>query len=362
MPWVKPGLKQLTERAGQDLSVRLLDGAALKPNSTLSVLAVTRAGGEYLIYGHLEWAFRQIFPDQAEAEFLENWAAVWGVSRKPAAAASGPVTVTGRPGSALPDEIQAKTAEGQFYRLTGLTLPGDPEDSGEVSAKTTAEAALRGAAGNLAAGARLTLISPAAGLKSEIVVAAGGLTGGVDVESDEDLRARLLAKIQEPPHGGNKSDYEQWALEVPGVVNALCYPTYAGLGTVGVAVWGEVDDPVLPASVVQRAYEHILELCPVTAGPGLYVFTPEVMPVDFTIMLNPDSPQVRANVGRELGDVFAREGRPGTVIVRSHLTEAISLAAGEYDHQLIAPAGNIIPAANQLPILGEITFIGDGNG
>ena len=357
MPWTEPTLKQLVQEAQQDLSNRLLDGRPLEPNSVLAVLAATLAGGERQMYYFLAWAFKQCFPDTAEGEFMARWAAVWHLLRKPSAPASGLVLVAGLPGTVVPESAVVQTDDGlQSFTLAGGALPAG---MGEMTLEMEAESIAPGAAGNLAAGTELSLVSPVAGLNSRVIVGGNGLAGGTDLEDDESLRARLLKRLREPPHGGSRTDYEQWALQVPGVINALCFPEYSGLGTVGVAVWGEVDDPVLPETVVHRAYEHILPLAPVTAGPGLIVFTPEPLAVDITVRLAPDTPQVRENARLELGDVFAREGRPGAMIPISHLREALSLAAGEYDHYLTRPTGNVYPEKYQLPVLGELIFVDD---
>ncbi len=355
MPWSEPTLKKLVEQIQQDLSNRLLDGRPLTPESVLSVLATVWGGSAREMYYFLAWAFRQCFPDTSEAEFMERWSAVWGFSRKPAAAALGPAVVRGLAGTVVPENALAQLEDGgQAFALAGGTLPAG---EGEVTAEMAIEAVTPGAAGNLAAGTRLTLVSPVAGLAGTLTIGAGGLSGGADLESDDSLRARLLKRLREPPHGGSKTDYEQWALAVPGVENARCFPEYTGLGTVGVAVWGDVDSPELSAEVVQRAYDHIRPLAPVTAGPGLIVFCPELLPVDIVVRVVPDTPQVRENVRLELGDVFAREAKPGQMIPISHLREALSLAAGEYDHYLTAPEGNIYPGAHQLPRLGGLTFV-----
>jgi len=360
MPWSKPTLRDLVERASEDLSARLLDGAPLRPQSTLSVLAITRAGGEHMMYGFLAWAFQQIFPDKAESEFLDDWAAVWGLKRKPPSASLGRVLVTGRPGSVLPEGALAQSPENISYRLAGLALPSEGDSSpgsADVTAETEAEAVEPGPLGNLPPGAQLQLISPVAGIRPEITVTADGLKGGADLEPDDDLRRRLLLRIQESPHGGAKADYVQWALEVPGVARAKCFPLYAGLGTVGVAVWGLPEAPVLPPELVARVHAHILERVPVTAGPGLYVYTPEILPVDILVKIVPDTPAVRHNVLAELADLFARSAEPGRVLPRSHLTEALSLSAGEYDHNLLAPLASISPTYYQLPALGEVLFV-----
>lgn len=55
-------------------------------------------------------------------------------------------------------------------------------------------------------------------------------------ETDAELLARLLEYIRRPPAGGNKYDYEKWALKVEGVKAAYCVPLAQGLGTVDVLI------------------------------------------------------------------------------------------------------------------------------
>ena len=68
-----------------------------------------------------------------------------------------------------------------------------------------------GVNGNTDTGTKLNLVTPIVGVESELTVAGTGLSGGVETESDEDLRERLSLRIQEPPHGGIVTDYVQWA-------------------------------------------------------------------------------------------------------------------------------------------------------
>jgi uncharacterized phage protein gp47/JayE len=55
-------------------------------------------------------------------------------------------------------------------------------------------------------------------------------------ETDAEYLARLLNHIRQRPAGGNKNDYEQWALSIDNVKAAYCYPLAQGLGTVDVVI------------------------------------------------------------------------------------------------------------------------------
>ena len=66
---------------------------------------------------------------------------------------------------------------------------------------------------------------PIAGVTGAVVVEE--ILGGTDLETDE-LRARVLARTQNPPRQGTKSDFIAWAKEVEVVPDAWCYPKNRG--------------------------------------------------------------------------------------------------------------------------------------
>jgi uncharacterized phage protein gp47/JayE len=348
MPFSRPTLNQLRERIGQDFSGHLLDGAPLRRASVLRVLAWVWAGACHLMYGFFAWLTGQALPDSAENEFLRRWAAVWAVLPKPAAYASGQVSLSGTDGSIVPAGSLLKASAGQVYRVSEDALLSG------AAAPVSLRALEPGENGNLDPGETLTLVQPIAGVVSSGPVIS--LTGGTDPESDASLRARLLAVIRKPPHGGNADDYVHWALQVPEVTRAWCLPLYAGPGTVGLTfVCDELPDIIPDPEKIAEMLAHILALCPVTARPGVIVFAPQVLDIDISLHLNPDTAAVRAAVERELADLLT-EAEVGQIIYLSHINAAISNAPGELDHVLLTPAANIIPAAHQLPMLGEVTY------
>ncbi|MNL36264.1 Baseplate J-like protein [compost metagenome] len=100
---------------------------------------------------------------------------------------------------------------------------------------------------------------------------------------------------------------------------------------------------------------HIDTLRPVTAE--LYVVAPVAAPINFQIQLTPSSVAVKAAVEAELRDLLKREAAPGKTILVSHIREAISIAAGEQDHVLVAPAANVTNAIGSMSTFGSITWV-----
>lgn len=345
--FTRPTLPELIEQVRADLLARLgLDELLRRANG--EVQARVQAAALHSLYGFIDYLARQVLPDTADTDWLERHASLWGVVRKAATAAAGTVTVSATTGVTIP--------AGTVLQRPGLgdyTVATDATAAGGV-ATVTVTAATPGQAYNLPAGARLTLVSPVAGAQSTAIVV--DVSGGADIEADDALRDRLLARIQAPPHGGNAADYEAWALQVPGVTRAWVYRHHMGPGTVGLAFVCDGRADIVPTGAeVAAMAAHIDTLRPVTAT--VVVFAPVAAPLALTIRLNPDSAATRAAVSAELRDFLAREAVPGGTLYLSRLREAISQAAGEYRHELVAPAADVVSPAGRIATLGVITWL-----
>jgi len=351
MPFSRPDLATLINRAEADIETRLPGADARLRRSNLNVLARVHSGAAHGLYGYLEWLARQVIIDTADGDVLERHASIWKIPRKTASPAVGNVTVTGINGAIVP-------ANSTLARSDGAQYTTDVEATIAGGTATIAVTAVEdGQAGNASAASSLSFETPIDGVSATATVDTGGLTGGADIEPVEDLRARLLARIQAPPHGGALHDYVAWALEVPGVTRAWAYPAELGLGTVTVRFVRDDDaSPIPDAAEVQAVQDHIDSVRPV-GMKGLYVVAPIAVPLNFTIDLTPDTAAIRAAVEAELRDLLLRESRPGATILLSHIREAISLASGENDHILTVPAANVTLAVGEMATFGTITWL-----
>lgn len=350
MPFTRPTLAQLIERAATDFESRLPGVDARTRRSNLSVLSRVHAGAVHGLYGYLDYLAKQLIIDTAEQEHLERWASIWGVTRTAAAQAKGSVTLTGTDGIVAPAGTELSRSDGVVF-----TLDADATiAAGTATAAVTAQEG--GAAGNTAASTSLSFVTPIAGITSAATVAAGGLIGGTDAESDDALRASLLDRIQEPPHGGSSLDYVKWAKEVAGVTRAWAYPLEGGAGTVTARVMTDdlTANGIPTAAKVSEVQAYINERKPVTANAT--VAAPTAVALDFTIAVAPNTAAVQAAVEAELKDLIRREAEPGGTIYISHIREAISLAAGEVNYTLTAPTADVTRTAGQITTMGTITW------
>lgn len=351
MPFTTPTLPELIDRAANEIETRLPGVDARLRRSNLAVFSRIHSGAVHGLYGLLRWLSKQILPDTADNDILNRHSNIWNITRKAAAQATGTVQFTGSNGLFIPAGTTLQRADfAEFKTVSDQTFSGATMD-------VIIQAVEGGVDGNTAASSKLTLISPIAGVNSTAIVDGAGIAGGSDTEGDDALRARLLARIQQPPHGGASFDYVQWALEIAGVTRAWVYPLESGAGTVTVRFVTD-DDPggLIPnGAKVAEVDAHIDYLRPVTAN--VTVLAPVAAPVDIEISnLNPNTAEVKAAVEAELAGMFRREAEPGGTILISHIREAVSIASGEDDHAIVVPAGNVTHTANQMPTLGVVTY------
>lgn len=349
MPYPRPTLPDLIAQAEADIESRLPGTDAKVRRTNLNVLARIVAAGLHGLYGFVAWLARQVMPDTADADYLARWASIWlSTPRVPAEFAGGTVIFTGTDGAYVPATTVLQRADGvRFETVTAGVVAG-----GQVSLQVVAVEA--GQAGNTLAGARLSLVTPVAGLAGSGIVAAGALTAGADAETDDALRARLLARIRKPPQGGAAADYLAWALEVPGVTRAWVFSAQAG--EVDLFFVRDADlSPIPDAAEVADVQDWIDARRPVTALFTARAPVPDAVP--FTIHLVPDTPAVRAAVAAELADFFMREASPGATLPLSRIREAVSLAAGERDSVVSVPSADVVSAPGHMATLGAVTWV-----
>jgi uncharacterized phage protein gp47/JayE len=351
---VRPTLAELVGRIRSDIRGRLSIAGPLVRRAMADVLGAVFAGAVHGLHGHLVWISRQIFATTAEREGLLRQASLYSIFPTPASFATGNVTATGTNGSTVPTNRILVLQEGVTYRVTA-----DATITGGV-ATVPVIAVLAGSAANADAGATLSFESPIPSVDSIVTVQAGGIAGGFDQQGTEEVRDRLILRLREPPEGGAERDYIAWALAVAGVTRVFVYPNENGLGTVVVrfVLDGEVYNfpDVGTVAAVQAALEAQR---PITATVTAEAPTP--LEVDFALQIDPDTAATRAAVQAELADMLFREAEPGDgagrgTIKLSHVQVAVGVAEGVEDFTILAPVADVVPAAGELAIVGEVDF------
>lgn len=343
MSFETPNLPTLISRASTDL-----EGVGTLRRTDAAVLSRVLPAAVYGLYQYLDWQYGQLFYDTAEEEALVRHGVSRGVPRKVATWSSGMAIFKGSAGAVVPAGTRLEK-DGVLYDVVeGVTLEA-----------STAKALLRsvdvGSQGNLAAGVALQLVSPVLGVESVAVVDEGSITGGNDLEELEAYRDRVGERFKKMPHGGNADDYVGWAKEHASVTRAWCKRNWVGPGTVAVFVVNDAVVPITPSQSELDSIKSAIEIeRPVTAE--LYVLAPVLKPMVYQVSVTPDTPAVRAAVEVALQQLHARESELGSRLLHTHITEAISGAKGETDHQLLSPLTDVVPAAGELLVYGAVQW------
>ncbi|MCM1513295.1 MAG: baseplate J/gp47 family protein [Oxalobacter formigenes] len=365
MSYTPPTLPELISQAESDIEGRLPGASARLRRSNLAVFARIMAACAKGLYGFIAWCFRQLFPDTADADSLMRQATLWlDTPYLYATYAVGTVIATGEAGSIIEAGVVLVRADGAQFTVDEGGILADAPLVLAVTAMTA------GTNGNTPAETELTLMSPIDGVESVMPVGANGLTGGTDDETLEHLRQRIIERHRWTAMGGAWYDYRRWALNVPGVTRVWVYPRELGPGTVTVRIMRDDDADPYPSGAALAAVQSSLEdNCNVTAD--VIAVAPIPLPVNYTLAISPDTPDVREAVTEALKDFHAREATPGGQyidpatrlpkqggrLLKSRINEAISLAIGEYDHALISPDRNIISGKGFMPVFGKIDFV-----
>ncbi|HAR61716.1 MAG TPA: baseplate J protein [Alcanivorax sp.] len=352
MPFERPHIAQIKARIEADVQGRLVAGDPRLRRDLVRILGQMETGVAHGLHGRLAWLAENLLPNTSDPDMLAAWATIYGVPRLGATTARGPVMIYGMDELTLPSGKLMQDSDGIQYQLdAGVTL-SQFVATGDVTAVEP------GAAGNADSGQTLTLLDPEPGVNSQIVVKAPGLTGGAEFESVEAWRARLLQRIQRPPQGGSIADYESWARAAhPSITDVWprdATPS-AGYVTIYCMAYGSTETGAPDPTVIQAVEDYIQQERPVQAR--FYVLAPLLKSIDMTIAVNPDTEAVRTAVQESLKDLFQREAAPGETIPLSHVTEAISLATGEYDHTINLQQSDLATTSGEILVLGDITWL-----
>ena len=368
MAVVIPSIAELNNNAARQLQQSLAQAAqAMGPQnlgavdlelarSNVRALAFVQAVGLHGAYRYLrDFIARQAIPIKAVGAFLDGWLKTYGMGRKAATSATGTLAGTGVSGTLLATGTLLQTTLGQQFKTTADAVVV----AGVIAVPVVA--LIEGASGNLAAATALVLVSSVSGIDSAFV-AASGLAGGADLETDPLAVTRLQQRLSAEPMGGCPADYARWALQVAGITRAWGVRNPGGPTTAGVIIMSDTAaGSGLPTLAQQSAVLDYIRN-PLRGPPDeLFVIIPTAVPINVTLHLAPDTAAIRSGVLAALQDLIFREAQPGGSIPHSHLTEAISGVVGEYNHTISAPvitSGAFFTVAgfSELLVLGAVVF------
>lgn len=370
MPWNTPTLKVVRALVRDSIRGNLPGADAAIPNSVLRVMSDAQGGLCHLNLQYIDWLALQLLPDTAETIWLDRHGNIWLVNadgttgRKLATLAQGTVTLQGAGGTVIPQYTQlaygASNATQIFYETMQLAIL-DPTAPTPIPVRALDP----GTVGNRLPGDGMAIVGiTIPGLVGPATVVS--VDGGADTETDDQLRFRVLKRIRQPPQGGSKHDYEQWALAVPGCTRAWVAPLEMGMGTVTIRVLFDdlrADNDGWPVQTDLDAVTQYVDSVRPVAVKDFWVLAPIKQFVNIQIHnLNPDNDEVRGAIEASLDAMLFNLAAPGQTIFAAWKAQAIMNTANVISLDLLSWEDDVMQSPGHMAVLGDIIYSSDPTG
>ena len=201
------------------------DNSPLLEKSFIKTIGYSIGGVAATIWQMSVWVLKQIFPQTCDFEALLLWGGLIGVNYNYGQSTNLTIKLNNVTASYL--------VSGTVYKdlNTGLiykTISQVNAENGQII--TTVQCTTSGEIGNIPVGTVLNIANPLDGIPSTAEVTEIKIEGTAD-EEVEVYRKRVLYGFKNKTESGSPIDYYNWALEVPGIVDAFPYLLKEGIMT-----------------------------------------------------------------------------------------------------------------------------------
>ncbi len=313
------------------------------------------AGEVFSLYHAFDWLKNQVFPQTAQGEFLDLHAKQRGLSRKPALSASGSLAFSRQ--NPLPYDLTIPagtivSTDGDHPLQFATSVPAILK-AGYASVSVAAKALAPGADSNAALGAVCVLVTPPPGI--EACVNDTPFSGGVDAESDDGLRARLLQSYAQVSNGTNPQFYRSFAMQFDGIQSAGVVPREDGPGTVSLylAARGGVPDSALLAEIQSQLNELREINVTVSVKPAVQ------KSIRLACYLQPLAPysfdDIKPLCDQALAGYFASLS-VGEPFVMAHLGRALLETGAVRNYRFYSVSADTAVASTEIAVPGVVTW------
>lgn len=324
-------------------------GITLHEGGDMSLRFMALAAQINSLYCEAEYVSDQSMPQTASGENLDRFAAIRGLIRIPAAAATGTLrfTAAGKVSVTVEAGTRCIGKNGCEY----VTTETKTTDADTGTCDVAASAVKAGTEGNTAVGTVTEMMLPPNGIVSCRNTVK--FSGGRDEESDAELRERVLNSYKSMINGGNAAYYKALALSCDGVGSVQVVPKNRGTGTVDVyiAAHGNIA-PATLTEKVQALMDENREVCTdvlVKSGTKKQVR----VSVTLEILSGYDSEKVINKVTLAIMNYFEKAVL-GKKILRAELGSIVYSVEGVENYTIVYPAADVDVGDTELPALGQI--------
>ena len=248
---------------GTELPIAKNEGSIL--DSMFSSIALAHAS----IYTVLDKLLNIAFIKDSYGDNLDKRVQEFGVYRKEGKESVGQALFIGEVGQEIPSGAIISAFGNKYEVLDNQDGRINDENGVTLYIRSTVD---------------FTLVSPEND-KVTSIRSVGALEGGVDPETDDELKERFFYLQAHKGTSGNVDDYINWALSVDGVKNVKVVPLWNGNGTVKVIVMSKNNRNVAP-EVVEAAKKYIEVKRPI--GASVTVTTPTILDISITATVEVD--------------------------------------------------------------------------
>lgn len=317
--------ESIKERILNSISIELDKREGSFIHDMISPIAVelTRA------YMELDNVLNIAFIKTSYDEYLDKKVNEFGVYRKEGVKATGTIKILGVDGTSIPKGTIAITEDNlRFILDEGVIV------NGKVSLGATAE--YTGKKYNILQNKIIKLDIDLFGVQS---ISNTEFTGGIDRETDDELKIRFFKVIQKPITSGNSNNYEQWALEVDGVGNAIIKPLWNGAGTVKVIISDSDKQPV-SSEIIKACEEYIESVRPI--GATVTITTPSLFNISISVDVDLDNTKTLEEVSNIIKNNLNTYFKDCREIIYTKVGGIISAAEGVLDYRELKINNNTI--------------------
>ncbi len=222
-----------------------------------------------------------------------------------------------------------------------------------------------GANQNAGAGSVATFSSPITDIDTTAIVRFAGIEGGTDLETDVDLRIRILEKRSAIESLFNVAAIVTLAKTVSGVTRVFVKEVTPEIGDTTVFFMRDGDDDPIPSAIDVAALNTVLQtIRPANMQESDFTISaPTAVPVPISLnSLVPDTPTMRTNIEFVLANFFTFQVNFEEDVlvdrIKSALFTAQDVDTGDFLQSFIlsAPASDVVISAGEIGTLGAVTI------
>lgn len=328
-------LQDLVRIVENAMAVQFYGQSSTLRKGVLKVLAHVLGAMLYMMTLIAKRIWKNRFVSTCDDSALDGFGAEYGIPHKAPVCASGKAKVT----------LADGTGSFEIEQGTALIDPVTKKEYEVITTTTVSASNLfvpvaathYGADSDVSAGAVLEFRdSDVEGVESiESAGIVGGKLEGVEIDGEvqvwgelaEEYRARLLNRVQNPPHGGAANDYWQWAMSFPFVTDAYVFANNPNSNSVTIALanYSAVDLSV-SADQASEVSDYICDDSrrPITADVRVLGVT--AVNVGISARVSPFNESVKENVTAAIKQYLRGIG-PGKTVDLSQMSADVLAAS-----------------------------------